>query len=179
MPLNHRSIFRESAIQRYRLRRDKDVLPRFLAPPLFAFLWILLGLCLLGGFLAWNTRVPLYASASGVIVPSAQAGQFQALLLAPVNQQNPIRAGQAVQLQIGTTGPHLQLTITRITPQVLSPEQIRAQYHLNGTLSLTVNQPALVALVLLSGNAARPEYVGSLVSAEVQIGSQSALSLFS
>lgn len=178
MPLNNRAIFRESAIQRYRMRRDKDVLPRFLAPPLFIFFWILLGLCLIGGFLAWSIRVPLYTPTSGMILPSTQTGQLQALLFVPASQQDAIQVGQAVQLQIGTTGPHLQRTITSITPQILSPEQIRTQYHLDSTLSLAVNQPSVVASVLLHAGAVGPEYVGSLVSAEVQIGSRSALSLF-
>lgn len=178
MPLNNRAIFRESAIQRYRLRREKDVLPHFLAPPLFAFLWILLSLCLIGGFLAWSIRVPFYAPISGMILPSAQAGQLQALLFAPASQQDAIRVGQAVQLQIGTTGPHLQQTITSITPHILSPEQIRTQYHLDSTLSLAVKQPSVVVSVLLHASAVGPEYVGSLVNAEVQIGSRSALSLF-
>ncbi|MGH2510893.1 MAG: hypothetical protein ACRDHZ_26310, partial [Ktedonobacteraceae bacterium] len=87
MPLNNRSIFRDSAIQRYRMRRERDVLPRFLAPPLFTFFWILLGLCLLGGFLVWSTQIPLYATVSGVIIQNEQSGQLQALLFAPTNQQ--------------------------------------------------------------------------------------------
>jgi hypothetical protein len=173
-----RSIFRDSAIQRYRMRRDQDVLPRFIAPPLFTFLWILLGLCLLGGFLAWNARIPLYTSASGVIVQSEQAGQLQALLFAPADQQTTLRAGQPVQLQVGTTGPHLQLTVTSITPRILSPDQVRAQYHLNSTLSLVVNQPSIVAVILLKRDVVLPEYAGSLVSAKVQIGERNMLSLF-
>lgn len=177
MPLNHRSIFRESAIQRYRMRREQDVLPRFLAPPLFTFLWILLGLCLVGGWLAWNTRVPMYAAASGVLVQSQPTGQLQALLFASAEQQTALRAGQAVQLHIGTTGPQLHVVVTSVTSHTLSPEQIRTDYHLDSTLSLAVSQPALVITVLIGNNAIRPEYIGSLVSAEIQVGSRSALSL--
>ncbi len=41
------SIFRERAMVHYLQRRQKDVLPRLIAPHTFVFLWILLGALLI------------------------------------------------------------------------------------------------------------------------------------
>jgi hypothetical protein len=43
-----RQFFREQAIQRYVMRRQVDVVPRFLSPVLLGVGWGLLGLSLLG-----------------------------------------------------------------------------------------------------------------------------------
>jgi hypothetical protein len=50
-------IFRADAFERFARTREGSVLPRFVAPPTFGFLWsllgLLLGLLLLGGSVAW------------------------------------------------------------------------------------------------------------------------------
>lgn len=139
-------------------------------------MWILLGLCLLGGFLIGSTRVPISPSVPGVLVPSEHAGQLQALLFVNGDQQHELRLGEPVQLQIGVSGPHLQLVVNTITPQVLSPTRIRAAYHLDASLGLIVTQPAVVVIVMLKANSALQNYAGSLVEAGVQIGSSSVFS---
>lgn len=174
--MKHRAIFRESAVQRYIQRRDKDVLPRLLRPPVFLFLWILLGLGLLAGIIAWSIRVPVYTVAPGVILQGSAAGQLETLVFVPLDQRSTIRSGQPVLLQIGASGPHLQLTITSVVPQALSPAQIRARYALDNALALVVSQPAVVAIVTIQADAALKEYAGGLVSASIQIGTRSVLS---
>ncbi|HEY1348711.1 MAG TPA: hypothetical protein VGF67_03690, partial [Ktedonobacteraceae bacterium] len=134
MPVDQRSIFRAHALHHYRLRRQQDVLPRLSAPPSFALLWIVLVLSLLGGLLAWSIRLPFSIPAAGVLIAHQPAGQLQVLLFVPGDQQETLRAGQAVQLDLGPTGPHLSLAISSLSPRVLSPAQIRAQYHLDSTL---------------------------------------------
>ena len=47
MALSPRPIFRERAMKQYIQRRQKDVIPRLIAPPLFLLLWVLLGLLLI------------------------------------------------------------------------------------------------------------------------------------
>lgn len=177
--MKNRTIFRNSAIQRYIQRRDKDVLPRLVRPPVFVFLWILLVLGLLAGALTWSIRVPIYTTAPGVILQSQATGQLQALLFVAADQQSALQPGQPVQLQIGVRGPHLQLALTSVTSQVLSPAQIRSRYALDNALGLVASQPAVVVTVTIQANAALQGYAGSLVSAEVQIGTRSALSLLS
>ena len=49
MPATKRTIFRAAALQRYIEGREKAVLPRFVAPPTFLLLWVMLGLLLTAG----------------------------------------------------------------------------------------------------------------------------------
>jgi hypothetical protein len=46
-----RVIFRPEALQRYMQGREKTVLPRYVAPPVFALMWALLGLLLITGLI--------------------------------------------------------------------------------------------------------------------------------
>jgi hypothetical protein len=49
-----RSIFRVDAVRRYAQGREVAVLPRFVSPPTWICLWILLGLLMAGGLVAWQ-----------------------------------------------------------------------------------------------------------------------------
>jgi hypothetical protein len=52
-----RAIFRTEAVRRYMNNQQETVLPRFLCPRSFLYLWIFLGLLLLaGGFITWLER---------------------------------------------------------------------------------------------------------------------------
>ncbi|HEY7420164.1 MAG TPA: hypothetical protein VH593_33615, partial [Ktedonobacteraceae bacterium] len=144
-----RSIFRERAIQHYRRGHDKDILPRFLAPPVFLGLWIVLSLCLVIGWLAWTIHVPVFSPALGTVVGSGQAEDARAILFAPPDQLHAIHPGEPVQLQFGSTGP-LLFTITTVAPTLLSPEEARQRYHLEGALSLLVTAPSVVMEVALN-----------------------------
>ena len=61
-------------------------------------------------------------------------------IFVPPEQVSLIRSGQSVQLQVGSIGPHLQLAVTDMFPQVLSPAQVREQYALDSTLGPTSSQ---------------------------------------
>jgi hypothetical protein len=177
VPATQRPIFRASTMQQYRLHREKDVLPRFLAPPVFLFQWIILGLALLTGLLLCTIRVPVSIIAPGVLLPGSPDA-MEALLFVPAEQAPLIRAGLPVSLQLGTAGPSLQLVVTSTTPRVLSPARIRSTYGLDNALGLMVRQPAVVARVVLPADTALQAYAGSLVDASIQTGTQSIFSLF-
>ena len=49
-----RSIFRAEAVRRYARSRDEAVLPRFASPATWACVWLLVGLILVGGLVAWQ-----------------------------------------------------------------------------------------------------------------------------
>lgn len=62
MKSDHRSIFRADAVRRYVQSQQRTILPRFVCPRTFLYLWILLGLLLLtGGLVTWFARGPLFA----------------------------------------------------------------------------------------------------------------------
>lgn len=172
MTTTNRTIFRERAIQAYRRSREKDVLPRFVAPPTFLGLWIVLSLCLVAGWLAWNIRVPVYLAGSGLVI----SGETQVVLFISADQQRSIHPGEPVQVQLGRSGPLLQRTITAVVPTLLSPEKARQDYHLDGALALLVTEPSIAVVVALDPSSTLAGYAGSLVSAKVQVGDESLLS---
>ena len=51
MTMRQRSIFRSEALHHYMQGREKTVLPRYVAPPTFAFMWGLLSLLLISGLM--------------------------------------------------------------------------------------------------------------------------------
>jgi len=125
MSATKRSIFRERAIQHYAQSRDQDVLPRFVSPPVFLFLWMIVSLCLVLGLLAWHIRTPVYTAAIGMIVGGSSPAGTQAVLFVPADQQHAVHAGEPVQLQIGSSEDRLLLTVASTTATPLSPERIR------------------------------------------------------
>lgn len=170
-----RSIFRERAIQHYRRGHEKDVLPRFVAPPVFLGLWIVLGLCLVIVWLAWAIRIPVFTAALGTVVESGQADHPLAILFAPSDQLHAIHPGEAVQVQIGSTGP-LLYSITAVAPTLVGPEEARQRYHLDGTLSLLITAPSVVMEVALNASISASNYAGSIVHAQIKVGEMRILS---
>ena len=90
MSQSPRPLFREHALKEYMQRREKDILPRSVAPPTILFVWILLVLTLTMTFLAWWTQVPIEVSGNGLLLyPSTlqTSGSHQGMILAflPVN----------------------------------------------------------------------------------------------
>ena len=182
---NKRTIFRNKALHYYVQSREKDVLPRFVAPPVFIFLWVLLGLLLVATLLAWLGRVPTYVTGSGVILNSqgsaqqAGNGEATAIIFLPATSSSSlkVRAGMAILLQVGTAGPALHGKIATVEPEVMSPSEARTKYSLNGSLALAITQPSIAVSVKLGPGLPAQKYTGSIVGAQVQVGSRSVLSL--
>lgn len=177
-----RSIFRNKALQYYAQSREKDVLPRFVAPPVFIFLWVLLGLLLVATLLAWLGQVPTYVAGSGVVlnqgIKTQQGGnEVVAVVFLPATPSLHLRAGLPIQVQIGTTGPQLTGTIDTVQPGVISPSDARKRYSLNGDLAQVITQPSIAVTVRLGADVLAQMYAGSSVSAQVQVGTRSVLSL--
>jgi len=172
-----RAIFRERAVQHHLYKQEKHILPGFVSPPVFLFLWITIGLSIVLFSLAWNTRIPVSISGTGIIVRSTQSNQMIALLLLPSEQLHAIHRGQPVQLQIGADDQLAHSSITSVAPEPLSPDEIRHRYHLDGTLAPLVTQPAVAVEVTLDTTPVTSLYLGSSVRAEVQVGSQRVLSV--
>jgi hypothetical protein len=88
-------------------------------------------------------------------------------------QASQLRQGMSVQLVLNGS-QSVQETLAA-TPVLLSPQEIRATYHLDAHLSLLVTQPALVGVLILRPSDLSALYVGSLFQAQVQVGTQSLL----
>ncbi len=177
MSTSKRSIFRDNAIKQYIQGRDKDILPRFVSPSGFIFLWIFLGFCIATGLLAWNTQVPVYTHGIGTIVEGYQSGQTIAVIFLAPDQLHHVHPGQPIQVRIGSVGPELKQTVTFVEPNILSPSEARKRYRLEGPLSLVITQPSVVIRVALNSSISSRTYAGSMVHADVQLGLQRVLSM--
>jgi hypothetical protein len=177
------SIFRDEAIKSYRQKQEKAVLPHLVAPPVFLFLWILLGLLLTAGLLAWLAQVPTYQQGDGIIlgqqsVSASRQREAVALIFLPATSAPKLRAGLPVQVQMSSTGLTLTSTIDKVEPGILSPSAARARYALARSVSQNLTEPVVAVSVRLAPGVSYQAYVGSVVSAQVQVGSRRVLSLF-
>jgi hypothetical protein len=173
-----RAIFRSKTVQKYIQNREKSVLPRIVAPPVFALCWIVFTLLVAAGIITWCGQVPMYITGSGIIAePSTlihQSAGATAIILFPINNATNLQVGLPIQVQIGPTGAGLVVHahITTVSQDPLSPESIRLQY------GLVVAEPAVIVTVALGSVLKGNLYAGSPVQAQLQIGEQSLLKLF-
>jgi len=184
MAVSKRNIFRSKALEQYAASRQRDVLPRLVSPPVFVFFWILLGLLIVGGTLVWLTRVPVYVSGSGVVLDQGlmqgkQAnGEAIAVIFLPAGRQEVhVQPGQLILLHIGSDGTQLTYKVKDVDPGVISPSAARSRYGLDSATSQVITGPSLVLSVILGPAFPARQYAGSIVSAQVQAGSQRVLSL--
>jgi hypothetical protein len=176
MPLPTRSLFREHAIQYHMGNRHKEVLPRFVSPPIFSFLWVLVALCLMSGWIASTIHLPILTSGIGMVLAKSPSGETPVVLFVAVAQQHVLHAGENARLQIGTSGPALPGNVTKVALTILSPQAARQQYRLDGPLALLVTQPSVVLTVTLPAGALAASYQGSIAHAQIQIGEQNLFS---
>jgi hypothetical protein len=175
--MGNRSIFRSKAVEHYLRSREKTILPLFIAPPVFAFYWLLLGIFLISGLIAWFGQVPLYASGSGLIsvqstTENQDKAQVTALIFLPASSSTRPQPGWPALVQIGPTSPQLNGTVDTIKPGVLSPSEVQKQY------AFKVFTSVIVVSVKLEVQAANDLDAESPVSAQIQVGSQRLLALF-
>lgn len=171
------SIFRNKALQKYRESREKTVLPRFVAPPVFLFFWILFIIFISTGLLVWLGQVPVYVTGSGVVLDPKNpvisgSSEAAAIIFIPYNTPVHLHTGQPVQIQLGLTGLQITSAITVVEPQIFSPKKVRQRYL------LAITDPALAVVVPLGPPQSGSFYAGSLVQAQIEVGSRPFLSLF-
>lgn len=173
---NVRPIFRDTAIKYYMQSREKTVLPRFISPPLFIFLWIFFALCIIAGILAWNIQIPTYVTSAGFVTgpdqPAVTVSQNQTsvVLLIPASSFSQVKDGEPVQMQFPGGGPQVTRTVTSLG-QVLSPADVSKLFGLTLT---TV--PVGLAVVSLGSTSSWHLYLKSLVSVQIRVGSTRILS---
>lgn len=176
-------LFRAQALQEYARSREKDILPRLVRPPALLCGWLLLSLLLIATLLAWHAQVPSFTLAAGVIVQDVQTApqggsQATAVLFVPAPPAVNIPLGQPLTVQLtGQTEP-LSATIDSVAPGVITPEAARQRYGLTGDLAWVITQRSVVVTLILNAAPPSTALVGESVQAQIQVGSQSLLSLF-
>ncbi|HLG62809.1 MAG TPA: hypothetical protein VKY19_12790 [Ktedonosporobacter sp.] len=183
MSQDRRSLFREGAIRRYMQRREKDVFPRLVSPPVFLCAWLLFGLLLLGGLVAWWAEIPAFVEGSGIVLTPEQTRRFpnaatSILIFLPQAYAAQIHTGLPVRVQVDADGPAILSRIERIEPGIIGPAAARQRYALDSEEEQAIDQPSVAILVQPRQKLASSMYAGSLVQAQVQVGSRRVLSLF-
>jgi hypothetical protein len=172
-----RSLFRSKAVQHYLQSREKTILPLFVAPPVFTLYWLLLGIFLMSGLIAWFGQVPLYVSGPGLISAQSasvnqRSAQVTALIFLPASSSWRPQPGSSALIRVGSTGPQLNGTVDTINPGVFSPSEVQKQY------AYQVFMPVIVVSIKLLVQTVSNLYTGSHVSAQIQVGSQRLIALF-
>ncbi len=123
------SIFRKEAVEKYLQNREKTILPRFVAPPVFLFCWCLLAIFLCIGLLTWFGEVPVYVAGEGVVLSSGDSAGARALIFVPYSSALQLHAGQRVQLQLAGQASQLTSTVQTADRTLLSPQEVRQRYQ--------------------------------------------------
>ncbi len=168
------SIFRKEAVEKYLQNREKTILPRFVAPPVFLFCWCLLAIFLCTGLLTWFGEVPVYVAGEGMVlnpaVPSS-GDSARALIFVPYNSALQLHAGQRVQVQLAGQAAQLTSTVQTVDRTLLSPQEVRQRYQ------FVISLPSVAITVDLGSRFSARVYGGSVVLAQVEVGSRRLLSL--
>ncbi|AFY93300.1 hypothetical protein Cha6605_2217 [Chamaesiphon minutus PCC 6605] len=185
----NRSIFREDAIRRYVASREEIVLPRWISPSSFLYLWVLLGLLFGGIFMAWFAKVPVSAAGKAMVVRSRDRtqGVREKVVIAaffPTQTRSHLQAHQPLRLHFEGLSSLDRSRLSRLKlkdkPVIRSPEDIRDRFGLTASTALQINQPVAVAIVPLDPadlHLPTSAYIGSTGKAEIVVGSQRLLSL--
>jgi len=104
------------------------------------------------------------------ILPTAMA-----VLFLPPAQVKNLHIGTPVHLHVGPSDQQPNNQITSIEPSAKSPAALRSLFHLE-SYPLFITQPVAVVMVKLDP-AFATAHAGSTLTADVQVGSQSLISL--
>jgi hypothetical protein len=176
-----RSIFRESAIKKYRQGQEQAILLRVASPPLWALLWAVLLLLLGAGGLAWSIEVPISVQGQGIILEQEATGQsgnevVAVLFFAPAQLVN-LHEGQSTTVSIDASAISLVGSVGHVETTLISPDEARSRYHLQGGLAQVITGPSVMVTILIGSAASAQIYTGSLCNAQITIGSQRVFSL--
>jgi len=105
------------------------------------------------------------------------AQKIVVLLLLPQDQRASLKVGQRVHIVIASTNITFDSTIDQMEAGVMSPAAISTQFNLHQTLAQTLSGPSLVATAPVEPMSQAQTYLESQCQVQVQVGSESALSL--
>jgi len=184
MKEGHRLIFRDTAMQRYALGRTKSVLPQFASLRVRTLLWVIAGMLLSSGLLAWLIHIPVYASGLGVMIESrtpgaAEVGDVHRMaVVLPDKERSRVRVGQKVFWSFDNTGGRVRLTLTAIETQFSSRKAVYERFKITGAAAAAITEPVVVAFVnpeALPDNLPASTYAGNVYHVDVEVGTMRAI----
>jgi hypothetical protein len=173
-----RPIFRQTAVESYRRRSERDIVPRLTSAPVLACFWALLAVLVAGAAVTWSLRVPSYVAAPGVVLPPEEALPERppaAVLFLPVDRAADVRAGQHVRAESGSTRTYVEGVVQKVERQPVGPAAARDRYGAN--LRELLGEPSIPVIVRLRTMLPATAYAGVHVTARVETGSRRMLSL--
>ncbi len=176
------SIFRKRAIEKYVQKQERHVILRLVSPPMFMCLWALLLLTVCGGALVWSIQEPIMVQGKGLVVQQKATNgtntqKIIVLLLLPADQQANLKVRQPVHIVITSANITFNSTIEQVETGAMSPAAISTQFNLQQSLAQTLSGPSLVATAPVEPMSQAQTYLSSQCQVQVQIGSESAISL--
>lgn len=129
-----RSIFRKEAIEQYIREQENKVLPKFVSPRLFLFIWAVFGvLSCLGVWLCF-AEVPLFISGRGMVFDqeewdSCNGSETCIVAFFPPDVHSRLVAGKSLMIRTKDSGRGPQQSIVIVESDVLSPADIQKRYH--------------------------------------------------
>jgi hypothetical protein len=181
MIVPRKSIFRDKALKYYAQGKKKDVLPNFSSIPVAIFLWVLVAALIATGLLAYYAQVPVYIAGPGLVLGAGNhilPGSNEAFAVGFFSPDNAshLQAGQAVQVQISTSGQQLNSTVAKVEPGTNNPATVLEHYGINISSSSLADQPEVVVFVSLGTSFPVALYSDNALALEVKTGSQSLFS---
>jgi len=174
------TIFRENAVKAYLQGRDKDTLPHFISLPMTLILWVLIVLIVVAGGLAWSAKIPVFVTGTGIVLYESGYSQSDrravALIFLPPEQASRLSVGLPVRIHMSISGPEIVSKIAGVEPRMISPYMACRAYGLDANCAALITRPAVIALVKLD-SLSTATYAGSVLTAEVEVGSQRIISL--
>src|SRR5688572_18712434 len=120
----NRPIFRAEAVEAYLQNQEQAVLPRFIAPRTFTYLWIVLTVLILSGGLSLLAPLPVYATGRAFVLATGPADQtLQLVAFLPPEDLARLQIGQKLFLGLDDKSERLSMPITAVGPRVISPEE--------------------------------------------------------
>jgi hypothetical protein len=151
------------------------------APGIWRYLWLLIGLLGMAGILTWTVPVPVYVSGSAVIVaPATAAEEMVVVAFLPAAALARLQVGQPLFLPIDVSGMRLQQPITVVESTLFSPQAAQRRFNPNHEAALEISQPVAVAIapfVPPASDLPAATYASTVSPVDVQIGTRRLLSL--
>lgn len=177
MPSPKRPILRENIIKKQMERQEQSVLLYAISPPAFVYFWILVLLLL--SLLVWSIQVPTFAVGQGVVIEQQATNlserEVVAVLFLPPDQQPNLHVGQPARVSIGPNSVILNSFIEHVETGLISPQEARARFGLQGELAQMITGPSVLVTIPLRPASSAHNYIDSLCGAQVQTGSQRVL----
>lgn len=172
------SIFRERAFKSYLEGREREVLPQFVSPISFLFLWILFAL-LIGSIAAgaYFIQIPLYASGPAAVVKNEVGKGSAVAAFFPREYAEKLQASGKRELlvQLGPDGERRSLPVRSVTPELVSSREANERFDLQDTERKAITGPTVVAVAPLKElpqSLDESSYSGKVYQAEVKVGSR-------